>query len=97
MLTRHECSNNILRIEAISLKLFRDRISRILVLVKRERKVTSIHRVVFDGLTFIKVSCFGFTDRWNVKSIAIWEVRDNADKLHSIQLIQKEFFDLTRP
>src|SRR5258705_5580651 len=97
MLTRHEGRDYIVSVEAIPLELLRDCVRSILILVERELEVTSVELVVLNGLIFIEISSFSFTDRRDIDGIAIREILDHADKLHSIKLIKKQFLDLARP
>src|SRR5882762_1283341 len=97
MLSWHECRDNVGAVIAIPLKLLTNGVGRVLILIELERIVTSSHRIVLDSLILDVVGSLSFTNRGNVKGVAIREVLDDTDKLHSIQFVEEQFLDLARP
>src|SRR5260221_14659674 len=79
VLLRHEGSDKLSSIETVLLHPLSNIRSRLLVLINREREVTSIHRGILNCLTFNVVSLFSLTDRWNINRVAIREVGEHTN------------------
>src|SRR6185312_12959269 len=98
MLAWHEGRDNILSIEAIPLELLGDCVSRVLILVEREREVTRIElievvRLFLNGLSFLNLIKNQLFNLFRIKRLSDFRWRGLLLEFFCLILISvNEFF-----